>query len=83
MLISPGRTRSLISAMGVQKSSAHQLIARCKAGECQSDRGGAALPAEPYEFPEVDHLVLKEAEITLPQFPADSQRTAPAHSTHA
>lgn len=66
-----------ISAMEVQRSSAHQLINRCKDAGVKVVAGGPLFTLEFAEFVEVDHLVLNEAEITLPQFLADLENGRP------
>ena len=66
-----------ISAMVVQRSSAEVVIARCKKLGAKVVAGGPLFTAEPDEFPEVDHLVLNEAEITLPQFLSDLKQGNP------
>ena len=63
-----------ISAMTVQKASAKKIIARCHQLERKIVAGGPLFTAESEEFSEVDHLVLNEAEITLPQFLGDLER---------
>lgn len=62
---------ALISAMGVQRRSAEVLIERCRRAGVTVVAGGPLFTAEPEAFPEVDHLVLNEAEVTLPLFLAD------------
>jgi len=62
---------AFIGAMAVQRDSAKQIIARCKAAGLQVVAGGPLFTAEPDTFEEVDHLVLDEAELTLPSFLAD------------
>jgi radical SAM superfamily enzyme YgiQ (UPF0313 family) len=57
-----------IGGMAVQRDSAKQIIARCKAKDLKVIAGGPLFTAEPEEFGEVDHLVLDEAELTLPPF---------------
>lgn len=60
-----------ISAMAVQRDATVAAIRRCKAVGLTVVAGGPLFTAEPDAFPEVDHLVLNEAEITLPPFLAD------------
>lgn len=62
---------AFISAMTVQRESARQMIARCKVAGVKVVAGGPLFTFEYEEFEEVDHLVLHEAEITLPHFLAD------------
>jgi radical SAM superfamily enzyme YgiQ (UPF0313 family) len=66
-----------ISGMAVQRTSAEQTIARCRVLERTVVAGGPLFSAEPEEFGEVDHLVLDEAEVTLPIFLADLGRGQP------
>jgi radical SAM superfamily enzyme YgiQ (UPF0313 family) len=73
----------LISAMVVQRSSARRLIARCRAAGKTVVAGGPLFTAEWQQFPEVDHLVLGEAERTLPAFLADLARGCARHVYHA
>ena len=60
-----------ISAMIVQRDSAQVLIARCKAARVKVVAGGPLFTMEHERFPDVDHFVLNEAELTLPPFLAD------------
>lgn len=62
-----------VSAMIAQRGSARALVARCRAAGKPVVAGGPLFTAEPEQFPEVDHLVLNEAEITLPAFLRDLQ----------
>jgi radical SAM superfamily enzyme YgiQ (UPF0313 family) len=61
----------LISAMTVQRESARHIIKRCHEAGVKVIAGGPLFTIEPEHFPEVDHLVLNEAEITLPLFLED------------
>ena len=63
-----------ISAMAVQKESALQVIKRCKQLNTMMVAGGPLFTMSPEEFPEIDHLVLNEAEITIPQFLKDLEK---------
>ena len=60
-----------IGGMAVQRKSAGQIIDRCRAAKVRVVAGGPLFTAEPEHFSEVDHLVLDEAELTLPVFLAD------------
>ena len=62
---------AFIGAMAVQRDSAKQIIARCQAMGVKVIAGGPLFTAEPDAFEEVDHLVLDEAELTLPCFLED------------
>ncbi|MBC8419696.1 MAG: B12-binding domain-containing radical SAM protein [Proteobacteria bacterium] len=65
---------SFVSAMSVQRKSAHQIIARCKEAGGMVVAGGPLFTSEYKEFDNVDHFVLNEAELTLPPFLADMER---------
>ncbi len=60
-----------VSAMVVQRDSARRLIARCKAAGVRVVAGGPLFTTEYEDFPDADHFVLNEAELTLPPFLAD------------
>lgn len=64
----------LISAMIAQRASAQELIARCRAAGKTIIAGGPLFTLEHEQFPEVDHFVLNEAEVTLPGFLEDFAR---------
>ena len=60
-----------ISSMNVQELSVRQIIARCKEIGVKMVAGGPLFTNEYERFKEIDHLVLNEAEITLPLFLED------------
>jgi radical SAM superfamily enzyme YgiQ (UPF0313 family) len=62
---------AFISGMVVQRESARQIIARCKAAGLKVVAGGPLFTSEYEDFQEVDHFILNEAELTLPPFLAD------------
>ncbi|MFC1816925.1 cobalamin-dependent protein, partial [Thermodesulfobacteriota bacterium] len=64
---------AFIGGMAVQRESAKKIIARCKQIGLKVIAGGPLFTAEPDEFGEANHLVLDEAELTLPTFLADLQ----------
>ncbi len=66
-----------VSAMTVQRESAHKLIARCKKAGRTVVAGGPLFTGEHEQFPEVDHFCLNEGEITFPLFLADLGRGCP------
>src|SRR5574340_923477 len=57
-----------ISAMNVQRSSVVEVVRQCKKYEKTIVAGGPLFTGEYDQFPEIDHFVLNEAEITLPPF---------------
>jgi radical SAM superfamily enzyme YgiQ (UPF0313 family) len=67
-----------LSAMSIQKESALSVISRCKTLGVKVIAGGPLFTANPEEFGHVDHLVLNEAEITLPLFLEDLKKGAPS-----
>jgi radical SAM superfamily enzyme YgiQ (UPF0313 family) len=70
---------AFISAMIVQQKSTGQVIERCKTANVKSIAGGPLFTIEPDKFPEIDHLVLNEAELTLPPFLEDLAQGCPKH----
>ena len=62
-----------IGGMTVQATSAEQVIERCRAAGVTTIVGGPMATCEPGRFARADHLVLNEAETTLPEFLADFQ----------
>lgn len=59
---------AFISGMTIQRDSAREVIARCKDVGLKTVAGGPMFTTERDAFDEVDHLILNEAEITLPLF---------------
>jgi radical SAM superfamily enzyme YgiQ (UPF0313 family) len=68
---------AFIGGMAVQRRSAKEIIARCKENGLKVVAGGPLFTAEADEFGEVDHLVLDEAELTLPRFLEDLKNGCP------
>jgi len=68
-----------ISAMYIQKESVKDVITRCKRLGVKIVAGGPLFTAAPEYFGAVDHLVLNEAEITLPPFLKDLSEGCPKH----
>ncbi len=60
-----------LSAMTVQRKSVNEVIARVKAMGKPIVAGGPLFTMEKDAFPEVDHLILNEGEITFPMFLQD------------
>ncbi len=60
-----------LSAMNIQQESSRRMIDRCKRAGVKVVAGGPLFTSEPGQFSDVDHLVLNEAEVTLPGFLAD------------
>jgi radical SAM superfamily enzyme YgiQ (UPF0313 family) len=65
---------AFISGMSVQRTSAHETIARCKKAGLKIIAGGPVFTGEYDQFEGVDHFVLNEAELTLPLFLADLEK---------
>ncbi|HSG27234.1 MAG TPA: radical SAM protein, partial [Candidatus Krumholzibacterium sp.] len=63
-----------IGAMSVQRDSALEIIARCRALGKKVVAGGPLFTSSYDEFEGIDHFVLGEAEITLPRFVEDLER---------
>ncbi len=69
-----------ISAMVIQKESAREVIDRCKTLGVGMVAGGPLFTCEPAEFDDVDHLLLYEGELTLPEFLEDLKAGRPKHT---
>jgi radical SAM superfamily enzyme YgiQ (UPF0313 family) len=69
----------LVSAMSVQKESAQGVIDRCKTSGVRIVAGGPLFTTDYEAFGMVDHLVLNEAEITLPRFLEDFRNGVAGH----
>ena len=67
----------LISAMAVQRESVLDILPKIKASGKTIVAGGPLFTAEPEAYPDIDHLILNEAEITLPLFLSDLGRGKP------
>jgi radical SAM superfamily enzyme YgiQ (UPF0313 family) len=68
-----------ISAMTIQRESAREVLSRCSSLGVKTVAGGPLFTTCYDDFPEVDHLVLGEAELTLPPFLADLENGTPHH----
>jgi radical SAM superfamily enzyme YgiQ (UPF0313 family) len=68
-----------LSAMAVQRESAESVIKRCNQMGVAIVAGGPLFTAEHEDFEDIQHLVLDEAEITLPQFLEDLQNGCAGH----
>jgi len=68
-----------ISAMYIQRESVRLVVDRCKKLGRKLVAGGPLFTAVPEEYDDIDHLVLNEAEITLPQFLKDLANGSAAH----
>ncbi len=67
---------AFVGAMTAQRRSARAVIAACRVAGVVVVAGGPLFTAEREDYREVDHLVLGEAEVTLPAFLADLERGA-------
>jgi radical SAM superfamily enzyme YgiQ (UPF0313 family) len=73
--VSPLRTSDIlwadyvfISAMYIQKESVDKVIEQCVKLKTKIVAGGPLFTQESGNYPEIDHFILNEAEITMPPF---------------
>lgn len=67
----------LVSAMDVQRDDCQKIIHRAKSFGKVVIAGGPLFTTEYVNFPEVDHFILNEGELTLPLFLADLESGTP------
>jgi radical SAM superfamily enzyme YgiQ (UPF0313 family) len=63
--------------MSVQSASVAMIIKQCKHLNAKIVAGGPLFTEEYDRYPEIDHLVLNEAELTLPEFIEDVTKGVP------
>jgi len=70
-----------ISAMVVQRKSTTQVLSRCKKLNTKIVAGGPLFTTghQLFGFDDIDHVILNEAEITLPPFLKDLENGCPQH----
>ena len=66
-----------LTGMVIQRTSVDHIIERCKKLNVKIAAGGPLFTAFPEAYLNIDHLVLKEAEITLPVFLKDLENGRP------
>ena len=66
-----------VSAMYIQRESVAKIISECLKYKTKIVAGGPLFTQEYENYPEIDHFVLNEAEITLPLFLADLKASKP------
>ncbi len=66
-----------ISAMYIQKESVNMILSECKKLGTKIVAGGPLFTQEYKKYPQIDHFVLNEAEITLPLFLEDLLKGQP------
>jgi len=71
-----------ISAMYVQKASVSKIIAECVKQKVKIVAGGPLFTQEYKNYPQIDHFILNEAEITLPPFLNDLENGNPKKVYH-
>lgn len=68
-----------ISAMVVQKDSVRDVLLRCRNIGVKTVAGGPLFTSEYEMFDDVDHLILNEGELTIPEFIRDLELGNPKH----
>lgn len=66
-----------LTGMAIQRKSVDQVIERCQKLNVKIAAGGPLFTAFPEAYLNVDHLILKEAELTLPAFLRDLENGCP------
>jgi radical SAM superfamily enzyme YgiQ (UPF0313 family) len=66
-----------LGGMEIQRKSFEEVVERCNRLGVKVVAGGPMVTTSPENFPGVDHLVLNEAEITLPPFLKDLENGTP------
>ena len=66
-----------LTGMAIQKKSVDDIIERCKKLNVKIAAGGPLFTAFPEAYLNIDHLILKEAEVTLPAFLRDLEKGCP------
>jgi radical SAM superfamily enzyme YgiQ (UPF0313 family) len=66
-----------ITGMVIQKESIARIIERCRKFKVKIVAGGPLFTTFPEGYLDIDHLVLKEAEVTLPAFLNDLEKGIP------
>lgn len=69
----------LISAMDIQRESVLDVVGRCRALGTKTVAGGPLFSCSYAEFPDIDHILLNEGELTIPLFLADLAQGNPKH----
>jgi radical SAM superfamily enzyme YgiQ (UPF0313 family) len=66
-----------LSGMYVQKDSVNEILKKCKDYPAKIVAGGPLFTQEYKNYPQIDHFILNEAEITMPEFMMDIQKGSP------
>ncbi|MCD4812325.1 B12-binding domain-containing radical SAM protein [bacterium] len=68
-----------MSAISIQHDSVLNIIKQCQKAKVKIVAGGPLFTTAHTDFPGIDHFILNEAELTLPQFIQDIQRGQTQH----